>query len=321
MPTTSDAETGEFVHPALFYASVQEYLDGLVPFIIDGLATAQPVLVAVPKNNLAALSGALGDAAERVAMADMCEAGRNPGRILGGVLSDFADKHADRPVRMIGEPIWPGRTEDEYPACVQHEALINAAFGGRQVTVLCPYDALGLDPGVLADARMTHPVLWQAGSPEDPSPDYAPDEVLARYNEPLSTSPAAVTYTVHGLPQLHRARRVAARYGQLLGLSADGIADLQLITTELATNSLQHTHGPCRLAFWQRDGHLVCEARDYGHLDDPLAGRRPPSSDTSRGRGLFVVNAVADLVRTHTTRQATTIHAYLRLAPSSGEAA
>jgi hypothetical protein len=47
--------------------------------------------------------------------------------------------------------------------------------------------------------------------------------------------------------------------------------------------------GPCRLALWQHDDHLVCEARDTGHLDDPLAGRRHYDHDTVRGRGLFVV--------------------------------
>ncbi|EUA22837.1 putative regulator of sigma factor domain protein [Mycobacterium xenopi 3993] len=71
----------------------------------------------------------------------------------------------------------------------------------------------------------------------------------------------------------------------MLGLSADGIADLQLIITELATNSLQHGNGKCWLAFWEHDGHLVCEARDTGFLDDPLAGRRPPSGEETSPAG------------------------------------
>ncbi|HEX9499900.1 MAG TPA: MEDS domain-containing protein, partial [Mycobacterium sp.] len=51
----------------------------------------------------------------------------------------------------------------EYPACVQHEALINMAFEGRGLTILCPYDTAHLGPRALVDARMTHPVLWPAG--------------------------------------------------------------------------------------------------------------------------------------------------------------
>src|SRR5262249_12603208 len=82
-------------------------------------------------------------------------------------------------------------------------------------------------------------------------------------------------------------------------------------TTELAANSVQHADAPCRLAFWQRDGNLVCQARDTGQLDDPLAGRLPSPPDAAGGRGLFLVNAIADLVRTHTSRDGTTIQAYL----------
>ncbi|OXM59002.1 MEDS domain-containing protein, partial [Amycolatopsis vastitatis] len=93
--------------------------------------------------------------AEHVRLLDMTAAGRNPGRIIPGVLRAFADTHAEQAVRIIGEPIWPARTDDEYPACVQHEALINHAFTGRDVTILCPYDTQNLAPEVLADAEAT----------------------------------------------------------------------------------------------------------------------------------------------------------------------
>ncbi|GBE68297.1 anti-sigma regulatory factor [Mycobacterium sp. MFM001] len=310
---TDGLERGGFAHPALFYRTQQDYLDCLLPFICEALDAGNPVLVAVPGPNLAALCDGLGRSAAHVVMADMTEAGRNPGRILGEVLSSFVEKHRGEPVRMIGEPIWQGRSEIEYPACVQHEALINHAFTGRDVTVVCPYDVTRLEPDVIADARSTHPVLWQSGIPQQESPTYAPDAVWARYNQPLPTHDAAVKYTTRKLADLSGARAFAAGYGRWFGLSAARIADLQLITNELATSSLMHTGGPCRLALWHQDGHLVCEARDGGFLDDPLAGRRPYDSDTGRGRGLYVVNAVADLVRTHCTPDETTIHAYLRL--------
>jgi anti-sigma regulatory factor (Ser/Thr protein kinase) len=310
---TTKADLGAFVHPALFYSTRQEYLDCLVPFITEGLAAGYPILVAVPEPNLTALRDALGHAATRLTLADMTKAGRNPGRILGGVLSSFADEHQGQSVRMIGEPIWPTRSAIEYPACVQHEALINNAFAGRNVTVLCPYDEAHLDPDVIADARITHPELWRVGSPGQNSPAFGPDVVWAHYNEPLHRSPAAVPYTVRQLADISGARDFAASFGQWFGLSRDGTANLQLITNELATGSLATAGGKCRLAFWHEDGHRVVEARDSGYLDDPLDGRRPYERDTPRGRGLFVVNAVSDLVRIHTAEDETTIRAYLRL--------
>lgn len=297
------------VHSALFYRSEREYVDSLVPLISEWLSMDQPVLVSVPANNIALLRDGLDAAAQDVTknliMTDITQAGRNPGRLLG-MAGSFVRQHPNRPVRIIGEPVWPGRTEAEYPACVQHEALFNLAFAGHDVTGLCPYNASQLADSMLADARLTHPVVWRDGSHRH-NPEYAIDVALRHSNEPLTTSPVAVTYTVCELADLSGARRCGSRYARLLGMSAGRVADLQLIATELATNSLRHTGGVCRLAFWHQDGYLVCEARDIGQLADPLAGRRPGAS------GLFVVNAVADLVRTYTSEVGTTIHAYVRL--------
>jgi anti-sigma regulatory factor (Ser/Thr protein kinase) len=218
---------------------------------------------------------------------------------------------------MVSEVMWAGRTDDEYPACVEHEALVNNGFPGLHWTGLCPYDASGLSDEVLADARATHPLLWRDGT-ADRSADYAPDEAFARYNQPLPSDPTARTYTVQTFTDLSSARSFAARYAQQLGLSAEGIANLQLIATELATNSVEHTSGVCRLALWRHNGHVVCAASDNGRFDDPLAGRLLPPVDTAGSRGLFLVNALADLVRTHTTSAGTTIRAYLRLSGEPG---
>lgn len=300
-------------HAAFLYRSQQEYLDRLLPFISGAVKADQAVLVAASAPNLAALSEGLGRLAANVVMTDMTDVGRNPSRILGEVLSRFVDKHADEPVRMIGESMWPSRSEVEYPACVQHEVLLNRAFTGRDVTVVCPYPVAQLDPEVIADAQRTHPVLWQNGAFEHDNATYAPEAMLARYNQPLSSDASAVRYTARKISDLGGARAFAGAYAEWFGLSADQTADLQLIASELATASLTDVGRTCRLALWRHDGHVVCEARHDGCLDDPLAGRRPYGSDSERGRGLYVVNAVADLVRTHITADETTIHAYLRL--------
>ncbi|MFF8943316.1 anti-sigma factor RsbA family regulatory protein [Streptomyces sp. NPDC014864] len=183
---TATARAGAFVHPALFYRSEREYLDGTVPFVRAGLESGEPVAVAVPGERLRLIEAELGADAAGVRLLDMREAGRNPGRILPGVLHAFADaQRPGRRVRIIGEPVWAGRTPDEYPACAQHEALINLAFRGREATILCPYDAVRLDEPALADAHATHPVVIPAGTDEwRESAAYAPEQVVARRNEP-----------------------------------------------------------------------------------------------------------------------------------------
>ncbi len=311
--TNAESVPGPFTHTAFLYRTPQEYLDRLLPFIVDATTADQAVLVGLPGPHLATVAEGLGRRAADVTMTDMTEAGRNPTRILGELLSSFVEKHRDHPVCVIGEPVWPSRSEVEYPACVQHEALINRAFTGRDITVVCPYAVALLDPDVIADARCTHPLLWQDGSFEQENPAYDPDAMWSRYNQPLKSDPTAVRYTARKMADLSGARAFAGSYAHWFGMSPPKTADLQLIASELATSSLTVAGATCRLALWRYDGHLVCEARDRVFLDDPLAGRRPYASDTDRGRGLYVVNAVADLVRTHTTAKQTTIHAYLSL--------
>ena len=122
--------TASFVHEALFYRDTGDYLAGTVPFVETALARREPVLVAVPRARIDLLTAALEGRAASVRFVDMTRAGRNPGKIIPWVLHAFLEEHAGAPVRIIGEPIWAGRSTDEYPACVQHEALINVAFAG-----------------------------------------------------------------------------------------------------------------------------------------------------------------------------------------------
>ncbi|GHF05733.1 anti-sigma regulatory factor [Amycolatopsis deserti] len=298
-----------FVHPALFYSSDEEYLDALVPFVTDGLARREPVAVAVPGDRLRVLRPAVGS--DDVLWLDMNEAGRNPGRIIPTVLRRFADAHPDRHVRIIGEPIWAGRSATEYPACAQHEALINHAFTGRDVTIVCPYDTVALEPDVVADARATHPEVWEA-SRRYVSGEYAPDDVVSRYNQPVPAA-APVEFAVTRDAEVRQARRWAATQARRLGLDDDRLPDLELIVTELVTNSLRHAGGSCRVELWPAEGHVCCAVHDEGYLADPLAGRRPRPHGEPGGRGLLMVHQLADLVRTYTHPGRTTQYALLRL--------
>jgi anti-sigma regulatory factor (Ser/Thr protein kinase) len=308
----SPAGLEPFRHPALFYRGMDEYLAGTLPFIEEGLAAGEPVAVAVPGAQLEALRAGLGDAAPRVRLVDMTRAGRNPGRILPGVLFAFADEHRDAEfVRIIGEPIWAGRSEAEYPACVQHEALINHAFTGRSVEILCPYDVAALPDDVLEDAERTHPTLIDPAGPRFSS-RYAPDDVLADYNRALPAPPETPTLLVDA-STLANARAFALAEARRAGLEPDRADDFELAVNELVTNSIEHARSRSALRVWVEDGHLVGEASDTGRLDDPLAGRRPAPPEQSRGRGLLLVNHLADLVRIHRSNRGTTIRIYMKL--------
>jgi anti-sigma regulatory factor (Ser/Thr protein kinase) len=305
--STADAR---FVHPALFYRSEAEYQDKIVPFVTHGLDLGQPVAVAVPGPRLQLVRDALSTRADQVSLIDMAHEGRNPGRIIARVLRRFADLHPDQHVRIVGEPVWPGRTDAEYSACVQHEALINAAFAGRDVTILCPYDAHGLDATAIDDAHATHPVIW--ADREYVSDGYAPDAVLVRYNQPLPPPDCAI-HVVATPADVTDARKFAAEEGRRHGLTGERVHDLELIVAELVTNSIVHTPGPGRLAVWRENGHVTCEVADFGTFADLLSGRRPADPTIPGGRGLLLVNDLADLVRVHTGDAGTQIRALLRV--------
>ncbi|XRQ14670.1 anti-sigma factor RsbA family regulatory protein [Actinomadura welshii] len=301
---------GAFVHPALLYRGDEEYLAGTVPFVRAGRAAGEAVAVAVPRPRLDLLREALGRTAREVTWLDMAEAGRNPGRIIPGVLRGFADRHTGGRVRIIGEPIWPGRSAAEYPACVQHEALINLAFEGRRVSILCPYDAAGLNPVALADARATHPVVIDRGG-EEVSADYAPERVVSAYNRPLPEPSGAVSLSFD-LAALPLVRDFTCRWGERLGLAPHAVGDLELAVNELAANSCLHGGGSGTVRLWAEDGHVVCEVRDAGTITDPLAGRRPADMSPNGGRGILMVHHLADLVRVHTGPDGTAIRVYMR---------
>lgn len=309
MPPLDTRVADEFVHPALFYRGITEYLEGTIPFIRAGLAAGEPVAVAVPGPNLRLILAELGTDAKRVRPLDMTRVGRNPGRIIPGVLHAFADVHPTEPVRIVGEPIWAGRTALEYPACAQHEALINLAFADRSGTILCPYDAQRLSPQVLADAEATHPLLVDAEGVRR-SASYAPERIIADYNRPLP--PQAAPSTTFDATSLTHARWFAVEQAVRLGLTGDH-TELELIVGELTVNSVVHGGGSGTLSVWAEEGHLVCEVRDAGHISDPLAGRRPVGHNQLSGRGLLLVNHLCDLVRMHTGSEGTTVRLYVAL--------
>ncbi|MCE6995994.1 sensor histidine kinase [Saccharothrix sp. S26] len=302
----------DFVHEALLYRDDEQYLAGTVPFVRDGLAAGEPVLVAVPRRGIDLLRRALGRQAEQVEFVDLRRAGRNPGRIIPGVLTAFTDNNAGAGrVRIVGEPIWPDRTDLEYPACVQHEALVNTAFEDRPAWILCPYDTANLTPEALRDAETTHPVVVE-GRRRRPSADYRePFLVAEEFNRPLPAPPPDALTRRFDLDDLAPTRRLVAGFAADAGLTADQVEDLVLAVNELTTNSVVHGGGTGTLLLWRESGSVVCEVRDAGRLENPMVGRRNPGPNPHGGYGVMLVNLLCDLVRVHTGEDGTSIRVYI----------
>ncbi|MFD7301040.1 anti-sigma factor RsbA family regulatory protein [Streptomyces pharetrae] len=292
-----------FFHPALFYNSDKEYVGGVGDFVRGALDEERPVLVAVPGPRLKLLKDVLDGDHGHVTWVDMSQAGRNPGRILS-MLQEFADHpgHGHKPVSIVGEPIWVGRTPAESWEATRHEALINLAFEGRSVSILCPYDT-ALAEEVLAQAHRTHPVVGDSVAYRASSGYIDPHEVCRDCDTPLPEPQDAVVIAF-GEEDLARTRDEADRWAATAGLPPERRTDWLLAIGEATSNSVRHGGGRGRLRMWRADGEVVAEISDRGRLSDPLTGRRRPDPYApTGGRGVWIMHQLCDLVEIRAAAQ------------------
>lgn len=153
-------------HYALLYGSEEEYLAATVPFLSEGIARRDCVLVVSGRWQTGLLRDALGDDAPHVEFRDSTEWYGSP----TAALNDYRRYVNERFelgaywFRVIGEPIWAGRSEAEVSAWTRYESIMNVAMASSPATIMCPYDARTVPAKVLDGARHTHPEVAEAGA-------------------------------------------------------------------------------------------------------------------------------------------------------------
>jgi anti-sigma regulatory factor (Ser/Thr protein kinase) len=298
-----------FRHDALIYADAEDFLTATVPFLREALEAGEATLVAVSQANTALLEGALGADADQVRFAEMERLGRNPARIIP-FWREFLDENAGRPVRGIGEPVWPGREPAEVDECERHESLLNVAFSSSPAfSLLCPYDARAFGDELLEKVAHSHRAVARAGG------SITGDEYLLGrdcFAGSLSRRPAGTEPFEFDLDNLAQVRRRVKRAAAEAGLTASEAADLVIAASELAANSIAYGGGTGTLHIWRSDGRLLVEFEDSGTIEEPLVGRLPPQPTQEGGRGLWLANQLCDLVQVRSAPGRTTV----RLHPS-----
>lgn len=301
-------------HEAFLYVDDDEYLDTLTPFLREGLAGGELTAAVVAPDRSALLRRALGPAAaDLVAWVDVTRLGRNPTRLIAA-WHQFIDENL-RPgqrLRAIGQPVWPGRTAAELVECHHHEVLANVSFADVPVWVMCPYDTRALDPGVVDDARRSHPLVAEAGGYRTNGVRFGSDDARATLTRPLGELPPVELEMEIDRAGLSELRQVVAKYASGAGLSPARVDDLVLAVDEVATNSVIHGGGHGTLRAWIDGDTLVHEVRDGGHITDPLVGRRRPAPSQTSGRGLWVVNELCDLVQLRSSAAGTVVRLHMR---------
>ena len=298
-------------HEAFFWRSSEQFLAGAVPFITAGLAADEPVMVAAISARTDLLRDALGKDADSVHFVDMAELGRNPAKIIPAwreFLED--DASVGRPVRGIGEPIWPGRRAEEILESQFHEALLNIAVEpDTPFWLLCPYDTERLPAAVIEEAHRSHPTLMDATGYRGSS-SYAGRthvDVMFASDLPELTGPAEMLpftkdRSMHGISSFVAARAHAA------GVPADEAAALAVAVQELAASSIQRGAASGGVRMWNQEHAIICEVQDETSITDPLAGRRSTTRD--QRNALWAANQVCDLVQFRSTPTQTTVRVH-----------
>jgi anti-sigma regulatory factor (Ser/Thr protein kinase) len=302
-------------HEAFLYADDDEYLETLTPFLREGLADGELVAAVITPDRSSLLRRALGSAAaDLVAWVDVTRLGRNPTRLIAA-WHQFIDENLapGQRLRAIGQPVWPGRSAAELVECHHHEVLANVSFADVPVWVMCPYDTSALEPGVIDDARRSHPLVAQAGGHHPNGVRFQFDEARATLTRPLRGGQPPVEVEMEiDKDRLSELRQVVAKHASAAGLSPDRVDDLVLAVDEIATNSVIHGGGHGVLRAWVDGDMLVHEVRDGGHIEDPLVGRRRPAPYQTSGRGLWVVNELCDLVQLRSSAAGTVVRLHMR---------
>ena len=305
---TAALRTDRFEHEAMFYRGDDDFLAGLLPFIRDGVAADEAVVVAEPRPRLELLRDALGPDADAVEFLDMAEIGANPARIIG-VWAAALDRHtgAGRRLRGVGEPAFVGRRTAELVECRLHELLLNHAFDdGPGWRLLCPYDQEHLPRAVTQAALRTHPLRSTSASRRH-SKGYSPGGHVAGFAEELPAAGDAVLRGRFGPGDIPATRRTVAQWARSCGLPEERVEVLELAASELATNSIRHGGGSGTVAMWLDETAAIVEFSDTGVLIDPMTGRRTPTADQESGRGLYLVNQLCDLVQLRSSDRGTTV--------------
>ena len=286
-------------HRAFLYRGVDDFLAVTVPFLESGLERDEAVIAVAREPNLTALRDTLAPRGASIQYFDSAGFYQHPVRTLRDYQT-VVRQSAPRSVCALAEPVWDGLDERETQEWVRYESLINVVFQDASARSLCPYDTSSLPPGILAEARRTHPVVLTDGVGE-PSEQYLDPVTLGsqcdRRTHP--SRPGTAEYLTIDNDDLHTLRSFVGAHARRNGLAEQPAQNLVTAVNEVAANAIQHGTPPIGLWAWRDGQTLTCEIGDNGCWfpgPSPLTGFIPPDSALQRGFGLWTVRLLVDLM-------------------------
>lgn len=303
---------GPLLHLSLAYADDQQYLNGIVPFLEQAQAADEPAMMFAPADRVDLVCRALGSTTG-IAFLDAAIVARNPARIIP-LARLFAEQQEGSHVRLVADGMWPGRTSAEIREFIRHEALVNVLFADADAIVLCPYNLSVLAGSVMADVTRTHAHVLSDGSYQNNPAYIDPASVLAVEGRLPPVPDSAYRFPFARPSDLSVIRGVVGDQALRFGLSGERAHDLVLAVDEAVANTLAYTQGGGVLLTWSDGASLICQVSDTGHIvQADFAGRLRPAPQAPRGRGIWIMHQLCDLVELASASTGTTLRLHMSL--------
>ena len=304
-------------HEAVFYDGVDDFVAATLPFARDAVASGDPLIVVEPSEQLAALREALGSEADHAEFHEAADWYLSPGKAFKAYLGwvTLALERAPR-ARTIGEPIWPTDWQAAVAEFAHYESVYNVIASDASIWSICPYDVSALPSEIVEHALATHPYVRRSAGVERSESFVDPHlycaHLAAREAAP-DVLPAIRAREFRVTPDLGKLRGVVEAEALAANVAVHRIPEFLIAVNEVAMNALVHGGGDAWARTWAEERTFVCEVRDSGTgLSETLAGYEPPDVARERGRGLWLVRQICDLVEVQSRDGVTRVRLHLK---------
>jgi anti-sigma regulatory factor (Ser/Thr protein kinase) len=288
-------QVGNF-HEAGFYSSDADFLRLIVPFVTDGIAADEPVVIGYDarKNDLlrAALPGP-----EAVTFIEDASLYASPARAIEAYRRQF-ERHVAAgagQIRIAGDVPHEGNG-GRFDGWDRYESAVNIVWQDYPVWSRCLYDATTVPDAVRDVVERTHRRLVAADGGAGPSrryQDVAEFESLRPAADPLEATATSMTLVDASLKKTRRRVAEVAR-GRIGDAALD---DLMFALSEAVINAQQHGRPPATVKVWTARERIVVHVHDAGPgPPSRLTGLVPdPEGSAGAGLGLWLSHQLANI--------------------------
>ncbi len=287
--TTSTPPGQHFQHELVLHSGTAALIDLMTPFVRDGAAAGDQILVVGEPDFVDHLLAAVPDVRGIRAVP---ESGRErfPGRDLRQFQQALSTLDgAESGVRVVNQ--MPTMTTPQWHEWRRYEAAANSVLAPYRVWGTCAYDTDRLDGSMLDDLTATHPhVRTAAGRCANERFADLDDHIGGFLDVPPHPIEATVPRLTLDDPSAAAARRAVRELSAAVGLPPAAVSAAVLAVSETVTNGGLHGRAPVSLRAWTDDGRLTVAVSDAGPGPHPLVGLRPVPLDSPSGRGMWILH-------------------------------